>query len=85
MLALLFALFAHLSPAPAPAPLHVAPAAVTVPVKRSGPPALPETRPEGAAPTVPPACDSGEEWDGLRCVALQLPEETTGRQYDPAD
>jgi hypothetical protein len=76
-------------PAPAvqtpPAPAVVAPTATpgALPVR---PPALPLLRqPEEAPPTVDPACAVGEEWDGLRCVALQLPDEALGRQYDPAD
>lgn len=37
------------------------------------------TQPGPAPETVPAACAAGEESDGLRCVALQLPEETIGR------
>jgi hypothetical protein len=37
-----------------------------------------ERESSGHAESVPP-CAGGEEFDGLRCVALQLPEETVGR------
>jgi hypothetical protein len=37
------------------------------------------------AQSVPPSCAAGEEREGdLGCVAVQLPAETDGRQYDPA-
>ena len=85
LLALLLALFAHLSPAPAPHGSDSAGIGLVHPTLAS--PAAP-----AAATVAPhqvdvdePTCLAGEEWDGLRCVALQLPEETTGRQYDPAD
>jgi hypothetical protein len=73
-------------PAPAvqtpPAPAVVAPAA-------HNPSPMPPALSGGDGPAersdTVPACAAGEEWDGLRCVALQLPEETDGRQYDPAD
>lgn len=88
LFALVLQLLAHAGPAPAPyghgataapAPVVVAPTAPRVPQYSQGPHA------EGSAPATVPSCLAGEEWDGLRCVALQLPEETTGRQYDPAD
>jgi hypothetical protein len=42
-------------------------------------------QPTPADDTVP-TCAAGEEWQGeFGCVAVQLPEETIGRQYDPAD
>jgi hypothetical protein len=38
------------------------------------------------APETVPACAAGEEWQGeFGCVAVQLPAETDGRQYDPAN
>jgi hypothetical protein len=37
-------------------------------------------------PETVPACEAGEERQGdLGCVAVQLPDETTGRAYGPAD
>jgi hypothetical protein len=79
---------------PAPAPVVVV-APASAPGGNRGPSApspagrldggvsrLPQPTP---APETVPGCLAGEEWDGLRCVALQLPDETIGRQYDPAD
>lgn len=37
-----------------------------------------ERESSGHAESVPP-CAVGEEWDGLYCVAVQLPGETIGR------
>jgi hypothetical protein len=92
----LFALFAHLMPpavlAPAAAEHAVAPAPVaSAPTPSHGRASadgaragVPAQRPASPA-TVDPACLAGEEWDGLRCVALQRPEETNGRQIDCPD
>lgn len=91
LFALLLQLLAHLTGPAAASPAHggtvppppavVAPGAVP---KTTPSPAPAPLRPEGRQPVPPaaetvPGCAAGEEWDGLRCVALQLPEETIGR------
>jgi len=84
LLALLVWFAAHLTPATV---VDVATVAHAGPAASAAGRPQPST-PSPAAPSVDvdePTCLAGEEWDGLRCVALQLPEETTGRQYDPAD
>jgi hypothetical protein len=78
-------LVAHLSPAPAP----VAPApvlAVTSQVTQLAPAAVTEPSPAVPAPTADsPVCDGAQTPAVDGCAQGQLPEETTGRQYDPAD
>jgi hypothetical protein len=101
LFAALFALLATVAdpPAPvvqpAPAPVVVV-APASAPGGNRGPSApspagrldggvsrLPQPTP---APETVPACEAGEEWQGdLGCVAVQLPDETTGRAYGPAD
>jgi hypothetical protein len=39
--------------------------------------------PQACAPAPGPDCPGAEDWDGTRCVAVQLPTETTGRRYEP--
>jgi hypothetical protein len=93
MIAALFALLLQLlaswmdQPAPdvqtPPAPPAVvvpAPAPVASQPYRDAPRThdAPSGRP-GPTPETVPTCLAGEEWDGLHCVALQLPEETGDR------
>lgn len=81
LISLLLAVGAHLSPAAA---------TVETPHELVGTPAPPPATVGGVlgGPSLDvdePTCLAGEEWDGLRCVALQRPEETSGRQIDCAD
>lgn len=84
------------SPAPPVEPVEpVQPAPVEAPVGAATVEGSADTAaPTGVPPTVAPpvasqpgpadpGCAAGEEWDGIRCVAVQLPEETDGRQIDP--
>jgi hypothetical protein len=97
IIAALIALFATLADQPAPAQTSPAPAVVApVPAPGVSPsaggdsapilPGVSGTQPGPAPQTVvDPAdagCAPGEEWDGLRCVAVQLPGETIGRAID---
>jgi len=64
------------APAPAPvvvaAPVAPAPAAIVAPA----PVVLEQPAP------VEPTCGAGEDWDGDRCVATQLPEESAHRSAE---
>lgn len=86
VLAAVFTLLASWMDQPAPAVLAPAPAPVVSQPYGDAPRAhdAPTGQP-GPAPATVPTCLAGEEWDGLHCVALQLPEETADRQYDPAN
>jgi hypothetical protein len=98
LFAALFALLATVADQPAPV-VQPAPALVVVvapaPAPGVSPPAGGDSVPlspvvSGSKPTptpeTVPACEAGEERQGdLGCVAVQLPDETTGRAYGPAD
>jgi hypothetical protein len=95
LFAALFALLATVADQPAPV-VQPAPTVQTPPTPeivaptRSVAPApaawSAPAAPHPSAPETVPACAAGEEWQGeFGCVAVQLPAETDGRQYDPAN
>lgn len=82
ILALLLSFTIHLAPAPAhggsrgpsaPSPAGRLDGSVSrLPQLAPAPDSVPQVDVDE------PTCLAGEEWDGLRCVALQLPEEAAG-------
>jgi hypothetical protein len=96
ILAALFTLLATIADQPAPEPPAPVVVVVPAPALVGGQDAEVSEAPAAAvaqqressdhAQSVPPSCAAGEEREGdLGCVAVQLPDETDGRQYDPAN